>query len=213
MKRLFLLLAAVLAFAQVPGAALLAPLGYSQAKTDKPVPDSMIHAQVWIEGNSSLQRFYLTVEGISIQSDLNTGSTVKTLLAVILNRQGHRLVVTLPVKSLKSGDSNMDLTAYDKLKSKEFPDIVFTLGDYSIKAYPGSLTTYALLVSGQLKIAGVEKAVVLEPTLVLARNGIKLYGSQDVSQKDYGISPYSAAVIMTTDDKIVVHYMITLGMK
>jgi hypothetical protein len=208
-----LFLAAVLALGLTPGEVVSSPIEPSKAKADKPVPDSMIHAQIWIEGNSSLQRFYLNVEGISVQSDLNTGSTVKTLLAVILNRQGHRLVVTLPVNSLKSGDSNMDSIAHDKLKSKAFPDIVFTLGDYVIKAFPGSLSAYALLVSGQLKIAGVEKAVVLEPTLVLTRDGIKLYGSQDVSQKDYGIAPYSAAVVMTTDDKIVVHYMITLGMK
>jgi len=187
--------------------------GCSSKEPVKPAPDSLIQAQVWLEGNSSLQRYYLTAEGISVQSDLNTGSTLKTLLAVILNRQGHRLVVTLPVKSLKSGDRNMDLNAYEKLKSKDFPDIVFTLGNYEIKAYPGSLNTFALMVYGRLRIGGVEKAVVLEPTMVLGTAGIQIYGSQDVSQKDYGISPYSAAVIMTTDDKVVVHYRISLERK
>ena len=189
--------------------------GAASPKTDSGKPDSdfMAGSQVWIEGNSSLRRYYLTAEGISAKSDLNTSnSKLKTLLSLILKGQGRRLVATLPVRSIRSGDSQMDLVAYEKLKAKDFPEITFTLGDYVVKAYPGSLTTYALLVSGKLRIAGVERDVVLEPTMVLGRDGIKIYGSQDVYQKDYGISPYSQAVVMTTDDKVVVHYMILLGL-
>jgi hypothetical protein len=207
MKRRSLFLTVVLTVA------VLGEQGCSSKAVVKPAPDSMIRAQVWLEGNSSLQRYYLTAEGLSVQSDLNTGSTLKTLMAVILNRQGRRLVVTLPAKSLKSGDRNMDQNAYAKLKAGDFPDIVFTLGNYVIKAYPESLNTFALMVYGRLKIAGVEKAVVLEPTMTLGIDGIRIYGSQDVSQKDYGISPYSAAFIVTTDDKVVVHYMISVRTK
>lgn len=172
----------------------------------------MSGSQIWIEGNSSLHRYYFTAEGVSAQSDLKTNSGIKVLLDLILHG-GHQLTVTLPVTSLKSGDKGMDQNAYEKLKSKDFPDIVFTLDHYVVKAFPGSLNTYGLLVFGRLKIAGVEKDIILEPTLVFGRDGIKIYGSQDISQKDYGISPYSVAVVMTTDDKIVVHYLIALGSK
>jgi hypothetical protein len=186
----------------------------SPTEPKKQALDFMAGTQVWIEGNSSLRRYYLTAEGISAKSDLSTSdSEMRTLLSLILNRKGHQLVVALPVKSLKSGDPNMDQNAYEKLKAKDFPDIVFTMGDYTVKAYPGSLTTYALLVSGKLRIAGVEKDVVLEPTMVLGKDGIRIYGTQDIYQKEYGISPYSVAVVMTTDDKVVVHYMIALGLK
>ncbi len=185
----------------------------TKTKTSKPIRDFMSGSQLWIEGNSSVRRYYLTAEKISAKSDLNGISETKALMDLILNRKGHHLVVTMPVKNLKSGDPNMDQNAYDKLKSKEFSDIVFTLGDYVVKAYPHSLTTYALLVFGKLRVAGVEKDVVLEPTMVIGRNGIRIYGTQDVYQKDYGISPYSVALVMTTDDKVVVHYMIALGPK
>jgi hypothetical protein len=185
----------------------------SKSKPGKPAMDFMAGSQVWIEGNSSLHRYYLTAEKNSATSDLNKVSGAKALLALILNRKGHKLVVTFPVKNLKSGDSSMDSNAYEKLKAKDFPDIVFTMGDYAVKAYPGSLNTYALLISGKLRIAGVEKDVVLEPTMVFGPGGIRIYGTQDVYQKDYGISPYSVAVVMTTDNKILVHYMIVLGTK
>jgi hypothetical protein len=176
--------------------------------------DFLAGSQVWIEGNSSLHRYYLDEKGISAVTDLeSSGSMTKALLSMILGHKGHKLVVTLPVRDLKSGNTDMDQIAHEKLREKQFPNIVFTLGNYVVKAFPGSLTTYALLVSGKLSIAGVEKDVILEPTLVLGEKGIRIYGSQDVYQKDYGISPYSVAVVMTTDNKIVVHYMIALGLK
>lgn len=191
-----------------------APGEAPRVKPDKPAMDFMSGSQVWIEGNSSLHRYYLTAEGISAKSDLSTSdSKTKTLLSLVFNHKGQKLMVTFPVKGLKSGDAGMDKNAYEKLKAKDHPDIIFTMGDYVMKAYPGSLTTYALLVSGKLRIAGVERDVVLEPTMVLGKKGIRIYGSQDVYQKDYGISPYSVALVMTTDNKIVVHYMIVLGMK
>lgn len=185
-----------------------------KSKSRKPTLDFTTGTQVWIEGNSSLRRYYLTAERISARSDLSTSdSEMSALLSLILNRKGHQLVVTLPVKSLKSGDPNMDQNAYEKLRAADFPDIVFTLSDYAVKAYPGSLSTYALLVSGKLRIAGVEKDVVLEPTMVLGKGGIRIYGTQDVYQRDYGISPYSVAVVMTSDNKVEVHYMVVLGLR
>jgi hypothetical protein len=191
---------------------------FAHGETTRPAsvkknPDFMADSQIWIEGNSSLHRYYLTAGKMSAATDMNRVSGAKALLDLILNRKGHKLVVTLPVESLKSGDAGLDGNAYGKLKSKEYPDIVFTMGDYVVKAYPGSLTTYGLLVSGKLRIAGVERDVLLEPTMVFGPGGLRLYGTQDVYQKDYGISPYSVAVVMTTDNKIVVHYMIALGLK
>jgi hypothetical protein len=182
-------------------------------KPGKPVRDFMAGSRLWVEGNSSLHRFSLSAGEITSKGDLNGASETNVLLTLILNHKDHRLVVTLPVRSLKSGDPNMDQTAYDKLKAGDFPDIVFILDDYAVKAYPDSLTTYALTVSGKLKIAGVERDVVLEPTMVLGKDGIRIYGTQDVYQRDYGISPYSVALVMTTDNKIAVHYMIALGSK
>jgi hypothetical protein len=210
MKWHILILSAALGFA---GPVWTRGFSPETSKPGKPARDFMAGSQIWIEGNSSLQRYFLTGGPISAKSDLNGDSKTKALVALILNRKGHKLVVTLPVKSLKSGDPNMDRTAYDKLKAVDFPNITFTLGNYEVRAFPKSLNTYALLVSGKLRVAGVEKDVVLEPTMVLGKNGIRIYGTQDVYQKDYGISPYSVALVMTTDNKVVVHYMIALGPK
>jgi|GEM_PF-6375841 hypothetical protein len=210
MKRWILVLSAVLG---VGGLLWVSSdrLKTSKAESGKVPADFMAGSQIWIEGNSSLRRYSLKMENLSAQSDLSTSnSKLDALLALILNTKGHHLVLTLPVKWLRSGDTKMDRIAFEKLKGTEFPDIVFTLENYTVKAFPGSLTTYALLVSGKLKIAGVEKNVVLEPTLVLGKDGIRIYGTQDVSQKNHGISPYSVALVMTTDDNIVVHYMISL---
>lgn len=181
---------------------------------EKAPRDFMAGSQVWIEGNSSLHRYYFTVENISAKSDLTPSDLkLENLLAFILRRKGCQLTVTVPVKNMKSGNSELDRNAYEKLEAGKYPNILFRMENYVVKAFPGSLTTYALLVSGKLAIAGVEREVVLEPTLVVGKDGVKIYGSQDIYQKDYGISPYSVAVVMTTDNKVVVHYMIALGLK
>jgi hypothetical protein len=212
MKRWILILSGILG---VGGLLWVASdhLKNSKAETAQAKPDFMAGSQLWIEGNSSLKRYSLTLDNFSAKSDLNTSdSSMETLLALILNRQSHKLIVTLPVKGLKSGDSRMDSIAYGKLKAEEFPDIVFKLENYVVKPFPGSLFNYALLVTGTLTIAGVEREVVLDPIMVLGKDGINLYGSQDVFQKDFGITPYSLAVVVTTDNKIVVHYLIHLAL-
>jgi polyisoprenoid-binding protein YceI len=180
-------------------------------KLAKPTVDLNVGSSIWMEGNSTIQRYYLTATRVSVESEMDkSDSKFRTLAALILNRKGRKLTVKVPVEGLKTGDKGRDQIVCEKLRSKEFPDIVYTLNDYTVKAYPGSVTTYAILAPGKIKIAGVEKDIVLEATMVIGLGGIKIYGNQDIFQKDFGISPYSLAVIMTTDNKIVVHYMISL---
>lgn len=213
MKKWILTFTAVFGLSGLSGASGL-PVEAPVPGQGKAVRDFLSGSQVWIEGNSSLHRYYFTVEDISAKSDLNTSdSKLETLISLILNRKDHKLTVTIPVKNMKSDNAEMDKNAYGKLEAVKYPDIVFALGDYVVKPFPGSLTTYGLLVSGKLTIAGVQRDVLLEPTMVIGKDGIRIYGTQDIYQKDYGISPYSVAVVMTTDNKIVVHYMIVLGLK
>jgi polyisoprenoid-binding protein YceI len=180
-------------------------------KLAKPTLDLRAGTMIWMEGNSTIQRYYLTATRVSVESEMDkSDSKFKTLASLILNRKGRKLTVKVPVEGLKTGDEGMDRIVCEKLKSKEFPDIVYTLNDYTVRAYPGSVTTYAILAPGKIKIAGVEKDIVLEATMVVGLGGIKIYGNQDIFQKDFSISPYSLAVVLTTDNKIVVHYMISL---
>jgi polyisoprenoid-binding protein YceI len=169
---------------------------------------------IWLEGNSTLHRFYFTVTQAQVSSEIDPAE-VKSgdLLSLIKGKKIHNFTVTIPVESLKSGEEGMDKNAYQTLKDKDCPNIVFRMDDLALKAFPENPKAYALLAKGKLRIGGQERDVVLDATLLQGANGITIYGNQDILQKDYGISPYSAALVMTTDNKIVVHYSIALGLK
>src|ERR1039458_6100698 len=103
MKRWILILLAVL------GAGGLLWFASDKIRASKtgdggPKPDFMAGSQVWIEGNSSLRRYSMDMGMISAKSDLNRVLKVDALLTLILHRKDRLLVVTLPVKSLTSGD-------------------------------------------------------------------------------------------------------------
>lgn len=188
--------------------------GPSQSDSGKPALNFKAGTELWFEGNSTLHRFYFTATQVTATSEVDKSNPKdKTLLSLILNRRIHNLTITIPIDGLKSGEDGMDKNAYNCLKAKDNPDILFKMNDYVVKPFPGSPDTYALLAQGKIKIAGQEKDIVLNATLVNGPDGLVLYGNQDIFQKDFGISPYSVALVMNVDNKIVVHYVIKLGVQ
>ena len=96
--------------------------------------------------------------------------------------------VVVPVESLKSGKSGMDNNAYDALKSKKYPNIVFTLTGFDkISQSNGSSKVE---VTGNLTIAGKtrqEKILVAYQTD--AKGNLKCKGAKQIRMTDYGVTP------------------------
>ncbi len=188
--------------------------GPIDAKSGKPALDFKAGTELWLEGNSTVHRFYFNATQVSATSEVDKSDPKdKSLLSLILDRKIHNLTVTVPIAGLKSGEDGMDKNAANTLKAKDFPDIVFKMNDYVVKPFPGTPGVYAILAQGKMKIAGQERDIVLEATLLNGPEGLVLYGNQDILQKDYGVSPYSMALVMNVDNKIVVHYVIKLGIQ
>lgn len=183
-------------------------------KSGKPALDFKAGSELWLEGNSTLHRFYFNATQVSATSEVDKSDPKdKTLLSLILHRKIHNLTVTVPIAGLKSGEDGMDKNAANTLKAKDFPDIVFKMNDYVVKPFPATPGAYALLAQGKMKIAGQERDIILDATLLNGPEGLVLYGNQDILQKDYGVSPYSMALVMSVDNKIVVHYVVKLGLQ
>jgi hypothetical protein len=189
--------------------------GPSDSHSGKPALDFKAGSELWLEGNSPVTRFYFTATQVTATSEVDkSGLKDKSLLSVILHKAVHNLTVTVPVEGLKSGTAGMEKDAYDSMKAKDFPDIVFKLNDYVIRPYPGDENTYAVIAQGKMKISGQERDIVLNATLVNGTEGLTLYGNQDILQRDYGITPHSVAgmPLIGVDNKIVVHYVVKLGL-
>jgi polyisoprenoid-binding protein YceI len=114
--------------------------------------------------------------------------------------------LAIAAETLKSTKDGLDKNMYKALKTKDHPQITF-----SMKRMEG--TPGALKAVGMLMIAGVEREVTLP--LVTARKGeaLTVSGELDVLMTDYGIAPPKAMLGMVkADPKIKITFEVLLGM-
>jgi hypothetical protein len=113
--------------------------------------------------------------------------------------------LAIDAETLKSSKDGLDKNMYKALKTKDNPQITFSLK--RMEGTPG-----ALKAIGTLKIAGVEREVTLP--LETARKGesLAVSGELDVLMTDYGIAPPKAMLGMVkADPKITITFEVLLG--
>ncbi|BCS34793.1 hypothetical protein TBR22_A40190 [Luteitalea sp. TBR-22] len=113
--------------------------------------------------------------------------------------------VVVPIAALKSDRDNFTADMHVALKADQYPDIVFTLSRMEKK--PGGAKAF-----GMLKVAGVEKEVML-PLVTSLRNGkLLVLGSVDLDMTDFGITPPTAMMgMLKTDPKVTIKFETVLA--
>ena len=107
---------------------------------------------------------------------------------------------SLPVHSLKSGESGMDSKAYGAMKAKSGGNIVFTASASTIT--PGSGNQFSVTSHGNLTIAGAANPIVLTAACQVKPDGsITCTGTDKLKMSDYGIKPptYMLGALKTGD--------------
>ncbi len=113
--------------------------------------------------------------------------------------------VVVPVAALTSDRDNFTADMHVALKADVHPDIVFTLA--RMEKRPGGAKAF-----GTLKVAGVEREVVL-PLITTLRNGkLLVQGSVDLLMTDFGIEPPTAMMgVLKTDPKVTIKFETVLA--
>jgi polyisoprenoid-binding protein YceI len=111
-----------------------------------------------------------------------------------------------PVSGLKSGKSGMDSKAYDAMKSKTQPNIVFIAS--SSKIIRGRNDQFTVKSSGNLAIAGVTKVVVLTAACSIKAYGtITCAGKDTLLMSDYQIKPPTYMLgALRTGNKLIIDF-------
>jgi polyisoprenoid-binding protein YceI len=113
--------------------------------------------------------------------------------------------LTIRAESLKSAKDGLDKNMYKALKTKDHPQITFSL--QRMEGTPG-----ALKAIGVLKIAGVEREVTLPLETARKGDNLAVSGVLDVLMTDYGIAPPKAMLGMVkADPKITITFEVLLG--
>jgi polyisoprenoid-binding protein YceI len=114
--------------------------------------------------------------------------------------------VAIPAATLTSRDAGLDKNMFRALKVDAHRDITFALT--RLERGP----TGALMAVGILRIAGVERDVVLSLTTERRDSGLAVQGRLTLLMTDYGIQPPTAMLgMLKTDPKVTVTFEAVLS--
>jgi hypothetical protein len=189
-----------------------------EPKAEQPAPAvrsrSLITVgRVWLEGDSTLHRFRAEARAFAatVRVRQAEGDTASALTCLKEGRvQGFTLVV--PVRELASGNPDLDSNLRKAMKSATHPLIVLKAVDCRAVA-TAEADRYTAKLRGTLRIAGVERPVEIDAETREDGNGMNVRGSKALLMSDFGITPPVLFLgMLRTDDRVVVHFDVTLDM-
>ena len=118
--------------------------------------------------------------------------------------------LTIPVKSLKSGDGALDGNAVTTLKGDKYPDITFELIDYNktdaeMEQLLNASAPIIEKIKGKLTVAGVSKVYDFDIKVEKLKDGrFKLSTIREIKFTDFGITPPSMGAVSVLPDQIFI---------
>jgi polyisoprenoid-binding protein YceI len=154
----------------------------------------------------------IRVDGKSNVHDWHATSTQLTatiqVASPVADSKVESVTLTLPVTSLKSGKGGLDKNLYKALNAEKNPTITFVMKTYD--ATPNG-DAFAAVITGDLTVNGVTKAVKAEATMAAAgKDGLKAVGTTVMKMTDFGVKPVTALLgTIRTADAITVTFDLT----
>lgn len=165
---------------------------------------------LWIDGTSNLHDWTCRTDKLDANISLDSASI--TQLRDAESSALKRVVVSVPVRSLKCGHGAMDDNLYKALRADANPDVVFTLGRFD--ATPtANADTIILHTVGTLAVSGKANPVSMTVNAVRGSDGtISASGQLAIKMSEYGIKPPTAILgTLRTADAVTIHFQLTVG--
>ena len=167
----------------------------------------VVNHDLEISGTSTLKDWTMDVEKLDVVGQAVFDSEG--------NLSGFKdVVVTVDVKSIKSGTEAMDQNTYEALKAEEYPQISFNLAD-DVTLIKQTSDLFMAICRGQISIAGTTKSLSFQAQgRFKGANKIELKGSEEVKMTDFNVDPPTFLMgANKTGDKIGLDLTLTLAMK
>jgi polyisoprenoid-binding protein YceI len=186
-------------------AALVAFSGALQAPAHAQLQEG---SRMWIEGSSTVNTFMCAAARVAGEGRIQTASLTSAPNAP-QSPARPAASLSIPVETFDCGKRAMNRDLYAALNSAAFPDIEFELRRAEvISELEGAGEAYELRATGHLRIAGSEREVILDLTVVaLGNNRFRARGKAPLLMTDFGIEPPTALLgLVRARDRIVVHF-------
>jgi len=167
-------------------------------------------SKLWIEGTSTIHDW--TCKATSLDAAIEVDAAA-VQLAAAPPKLLKKVLVKVPVKSLKCGHGGMDDNMYKALKADSDPQISYILA--SFEPAGEEATEFILKTVGTLTIAGKANKLVMDVAAVRLPDGtVKATGTVPIKMTDFGIKPPTAVFgRIKAGDDIRVKFELSMGPK
>jgi len=167
-------------------------------------------SKLWIEGTSNLHGW--SCKATTLDAAVEFDAAIAAQLTVAPPKALKKVLVKVPVKSIKCGHGGMDGNLYKALKADESPDISYILATF--EAAPGEAKdSFTLHTVGTLSIAGMENKISMDVIATRLPDGtVKATGTVPIKMTDFGIKPPTAIFgRLKTGDEVKVNFELSVG--
>jgi polyisoprenoid-binding protein YceI len=189
--------------AGLAASAVTVPMAFAQNKA----PLAVDTAQVSIAGTSNIHEYTASTTKVRVTQVRLAPAVAGAAFWTEILKPGaiEAFEIAIPAATLSSPKEGLDKNMQKALKVEQFPDITFKLA--RLEGAIGSLRAV-----GTLRIAGVEREVVLMLTTEQRANTLVVKGRLPLLMTDFGIKPPTALLgMLKTDPKVTVSFETVLA--
>ncbi len=175
-----------------------------------PAPQSgsaQVADRVWFTGSSNIRNFSCNAKQVYVSAEAAPEDFDRTKEDGIPAVK--RAALLVPVRSLDCGIGLQNTHLFEALAATEYPTISFALSGYSVEP---SETVHRVRMNGALRIAGVERQVVVRGSAVRDASGQWiLRGDREISVRDFGVAPPRRFFgLLRVRDEVTVHFEVAV---
>ncbi len=167
-------------------------------------------SKLWIDGTSNLHGWSCKATTLDAAVEIDAAAAAQVTAAP--PKALKKVLVKVPVKSIKCGHGGMDDNLYKALKADETPEISYIMATF--EAAPGEAKdSFTLHTVGTLTIAGKENKVSMDVLATrLADGTVKATGMVPIKMTDFGIKPPTAIFgRLKTGDEVKVNFELSVA--
>ncbi len=156
--------------------------------------------------------FNMTINGTTNVHDFQSKVTqVNGEIVLTGTKQVQSLLISIPVKSIKSGEKLMDTKTYEAFNIEKYPNITFKLSEVNSLQIGNEEINVA--ITGDLTMAGVTRKIALKSSGKITKSGLYQFkGSIGLKMTDFKMKPPTAMLgVMKVGDAITLKFDATFN--
>jgi polyisoprenoid-binding protein YceI len=151
----------------------------------------------------------ITILGTTNVHDYETKVTqINAEVVLSGSNQVQSMVLSIPVKSIKSKEKLMDTKTYEAFNSETYPTISFKMTE--VNSFQLTNTDVLVAVTGNLTMNGTTKKITLKPAGKVLKSGVyEFKGALALKMTDFKMKPPTAMMgMMKVGDGITLKYSV-----